>query len=170
MLWVILGACACACPVAFYKFSTGLAFRICWYIFMVAPLGMARPAYVQHAGNQSQHSNSSYAQLSELTTRIDSVRSRLFMLETKLKPVAEEITGLHARIDSLATDLKSLAEQHKSGRLVNINEYNDKRTTYVSLVDRHNYLVDHITTDLKTRDDLLKQVSILVEQYNTLLR
>jgi TolA-binding protein len=167
VLWVFLGACACACPVAFYKFSTGRAFKICWYIVMFAQLGTGRTAYV-HMANQSQQSNSSYAQLSDLKARIESGRSRLTMLETQLKPVDEEITGLNSRIKSLATDLKTLAEQNKSGH--HIDEYNSKRTTYLSLVDRQNYLVGYIANDVKTRNALWQQDNILVDEYNALLK
>jgi hypothetical protein len=130
----------------------------------------------------SQNSTSSYvpstnpayrpqsSQLSELKVRIDSGRSRITMLETKLKPAFDELNILKTQMEPLASELKSLDDKRKAGIYIDISDYNSKVDRYNSLLSRQRSLIAANSTDFQTYDDLVKQDSELVARYNAIKR
>jgi len=123
-----------------------------------------------YGSSSSSVPSSKRSQLSDLKAQIDSGRSRIAMLETQLQPVIKELTSLNGRTETLAAELKSLAEQQKSGLDIDIDGYNAKVKTHNALLSRHRALLAANSSDLQTYEDLEKQDSVLVEQYNALLR
>jgi len=133
--------------------------------------------------SSSQNSRSSYAtptsshapsyqssQLADLKARIESGRSRMAVLETQLQPVIEELKSLDARMEPLAAELKSLDEQHKDGLQIDIDDYNAKVKDYNAMLRKRQALLSANRKDLEAYDDLVKQDSVLVDQYNALLK
>ena len=114
--------------------------------------------------------SSQSSQLSALKARIDSGRSRMAELKTQLQPVIDEITSLNAQMETLKAELKSLDEQQKSGLQIDIDDYNAKVKTHNGLLAKHRALIAANSTDLKAYDDLVDQDSVLVKQYNALLK
>lgn len=114
--------------------------------------------------------SSQVSQISDLKARIDSGRSRITMLETKLKPAIDELTTLKNQMEPLAVDIKALNDQHKAGMSIDVDGYNSKVDTYNSLLSRQRALTAANSTDYQTYEDLLKQDSALVAQYNALQR
>jgi len=109
-------------------------------------------------------------QLSELKARIDSGRARMAPLKTQLQPVIDEITSLDAQIETLEAELKSLDEQQKAGIHIVIDDYNAKVKAHNSLLAKERALIAANKSDLKTYADLAEQDSVLVKQYNALLK
>jgi len=128
--------------------------------------------YTPPTSNDSDSAASSpqSSQLSDLKARIESGRSRMTILKTELQPTIEKLTTLNARMDALAAELKSLDEQQKAGLQINISDYNAKVKAYNALLKKRRALIAANRTNLQTYDDLLKQDSVLVDQYNALLR
>jgi len=170
-----------------YRFLGKLPLRNVDRWHLGVPLGIAATAIVAMILigmiNSSQNSNSSPAppassyasssrssQLSDLKARIESGRSRIAMLKSQLQPAIEEITSLDVRIETLAAELKSLDEQHKAGRQIDIDDYNAKVKAHNALLSRRRFLIIANSNDLETHDDLIKQDSVLVKQYNALRR
>jgi septal ring factor EnvC (AmiA/AmiB activator) len=123
----------------------------------VPPVGISAPS-------------SQSAELSNLKARIESSRSSIAMLKQQLQPGLEEITSLDVRIETLTAELKSLDEQHKAGRQIDINGYNAKVKAHNALLSRRRFLMIANRNDLEAYDDLIKQNSVLIKQYNALLR
>ena len=109
-------------------------------------------------------------QLSELKARIDSGRSRGEMLKRKLEPVIEQLTSLNAKMDALDAELKALDEQQKAGLRINVRNYNTKVKAYNTLLKKQQALIAANRADLQAYDDLVKQDSDLVDQYNALIK
>ena len=135
--------------------------------------------------SSSQNSSSSYSpstssttsayhpqnpQLDDIKRQIDSGRSRMATLDAKLIPVAAELNILNAQMAPLAADLKSLNAQQKSGTYIDVNNYNTKVDTYNTLLARRRALIAANNADFQTYEDLAKQNSVLVEQYNAAQR
>jgi hypothetical protein len=126
---------------------------------------------VSSAPSRSGYAPSSQSsQVSALKARIDSGRSRMAELKTQLQPVIDEITSLNAQMETLKAELKSLDEQQKSGLQIDIDDYNAKVKTHNGLLAKHRGLIAANSTDLKSYDDLVDQDSVLVKQYNALLK
>ena len=70
----------------------------------------------------------------------------------------------------LCAELKSLAEQHKSGIEIDVDDYNAKVKTHNELLRSHRALTAANKSDFETYDDLEKQDSVRVDQYNALLK
>jgi len=121
-------------------------------------------------GSDSSASSSQSSQLSDLKSRIESGRSRLAILRTELEPAMEKLTSLNARMKTIDARLNSLDEQQKAGVQINISDYNAKVKAYNALLKKRRALIAANSTNLQTYEDLLKQDSILVDQYNALLR
>jgi hypothetical protein len=109
-------------------------------------------------------------QLSELKARIDSGRSRGAILKAKLEPVIEQLANLHAKMNTLDAELNALDEQHKAGIRINIRNYNAKVKAYNTLLNKQQALIAVNRPDLQAYDDLIKQDSDLVDQYNALIK
>lgn len=128
----------------------------------------------ENSNISSAPSTSSYAtssqssQLSALKARIDSGRSQIKVLETQLQPIIDEITSLNAQMETLKTELKSLDEQQKAGIQIDIDDYNTRVNTHNALLARHRALIAANSSDIQPHDELIKQDSVLVEQYNAL--
>jgi len=129
---------------------------------------IAPPATAPAASNLWTSSRS--AQLSGLHARIDAGRSRIKTLETKLQPIFNELESLKVRMDPLEASLKVLDTKYKSGVQIDINDYNTIVKSYNLLLERQRALIAANGADMQTYDDLSKQDSALVEQYNGLLR
>jgi hypothetical protein len=110
------------------------------------------------------------AELSALKARIDSGRSQMAVLKTQLQPVIDEITSLNSQMVTLKAELKSLDEQQKAGVRIDIDDYNAKVKAHNALLAQQRALIAANKTDLKTYDDLQDQDSVLVKQYNTLVK
>jgi hypothetical protein len=127
-------------------------------------------SYAPAATSSNGSVSTTRSQLSDLKARIDSGRSQSAALKTQLLPVIDELTRLNGRIEALATELKSLAEQHKAGLEIDIHDYNAKVKTHNALLSKHRVLLTANKNDLHIYEDLEKQDSVLVEQYNSLLK
>ena len=92
------------------------------------------------------------------------------MLETQLQPVIEELTSLNARMKVLAAELKSLDAKKEAGFPIDIDYYNAKVETHNALLAKERALIAANSSDLKTYNDLVEQDSVLVKQYNALLK
>ena len=112
------------------------------------------------------------SQLSDLKARIDSGRLRIATLEAQIKPAAEELTRLNARMDPLAAEIKSLKEQQDAGTFPRSTSpsYNSKVKEYNALLAGHRQVRDANSADFQAYDELQKQDSDLVKQYNALLK
>jgi hypothetical protein len=143
-------------------------------VLFVCAISSSQNSTSSYAPSTSSTSPSGYSsetsQLSDLKARIDTGRERIAMLETKLKPVFDQLNALKTQMEPLAADLKSLEEQHNSGSIIDINSYNAKVDFYNSLVAKHRRLIEENKTDLQTYEDLLKEDSTLVAQYNAAQR
>jgi hypothetical protein len=110
------------------------------------------------------------AEPSALKARIEAGRSQMAVLKSQLQPVIDEITTLNAQMETLKAELKSLDQQQKSGLQIDIDDYNAKVKTHNALLAKQRALITANRTDLKTYDDLVDQDSVLVKQYNALLK
>jgi hypothetical protein len=108
--------------------------------------------------------------LSDLKARIDAGRARLNMLESQLQPVTDELGSLNARMETLASELKSLDRQHTAGLRIDTDDYNAKVVTYNALLSRHRALLAANSSDFQLYKELAQQDKDLVAQYNALLR
>ncbi|MDZ4345262.1 MAG: hypothetical protein U1E51_22810 [Candidatus Binatia bacterium] len=114
--------------------------------------------------------SSERSQMSALKARIESGRSRMADLKTQLQPVIEEFTRLNAQMETLKAELKSLDEQQKAGIQIDVDDYNAKVKTHNELLAGHRALIAANSADIQTHDDLAEQDSVLVKQYNSLLK
>jgi hypothetical protein len=73
-------------------------------------------------------------------------------------------------MDTIDAELKSLHGQQKAGLQINISDYDAKVKAYNALLKKRRALIAANRTNLQTYDDLLKQDSALVDQYNALLK
>jgi hypothetical protein len=109
-------------------------------------------------------------ELSALKARIETGRSQMAALRTQLQPILDEITTLNAQMETLKAELKSLDQQQKAGLQIDIDDYNAKVKTHNALLAKQRALVATNRTDLNSYDDLVDQDSVLVKQYNALLK
>ncbi len=116
-------------------------------------------------GTSSQRSG-----LSSLKDRIDSGRAQMTALKAHLQPVIDGITALNAQMEPLKAELKSLDEQQKAGVQIDIDGYNAIVKEHNALLAKQRKLIAANSADLKTYDDLVDQDSVLVKQYNELLK
>lgn len=111
------------------------------------------------------------SQLSDLKARIDSGRLQMTQLKTQLQPVLDELTRLSSQVKAIKTELDLLDEQQKAGIIqINVDDYNAKVKTHNALLAKQQALVTANKSDLTTYDDLVEQDSVLVKQYNALLK
>jgi hypothetical protein len=94
----------------------------------------------------------------------------MVILKTELQPAIQKLTSLNARMDAIDGELKSLDAQQKAGLLINISDYNAKVKAYNALLKKRRALIAANRTNLQAYDGLLKQDSVLVDQYNALLK
>ena len=73
-------------------------------------------------------------------------------------------------MDPIGSKLKLLDAQYKSAAQIDIEAYNTMVESYNALLERQRGLVAANRADMQTYDDLSKQDSALVDQYNALLR
>jgi hypothetical protein len=116
------------------------------------------------------YDNSRRSLLSSLKDRIDSDRSRMANLESQLQPVIDELTILNARMETLASDLKSLDRRHNMGIQIDVDDYNAKVDTYNRLLSRHRALRAANSSAFQLYEKLVEEDKALVAQYNALLR
>lgn len=110
------------------------------------------------------------AQLASIKSQIDSGRTRMADLKPELDPVIDELTSLKNRMEPLDSELKSLDVRRKAGESIDIDDFNAKVETYNSLVARRRALFNTHSAGLQTYEELEKQDSTLVDQYNALLK
>src|SRR5439155_625225 len=100
-----------------------------------------------------------------LKARIESGRSRIAMLEPQLQPVVKELTGLNERIETLAAELKSLDEQHKTGLQIDIDNYNAKVKAHNALLSRHRALIVANSHAVRRITEILERMGIEVVDF-----
>lgn len=118
----------------------------------------------------SAGSSDNEPRLARIKSQIDSGRARIADLKLELDPVIDELTSLKSRMEPLDSELKSLDVQRKAGESIDIDAFNSKVETYNSLVARRRALFNAHSADLETYQELEKQDSALVDQYNALLK
>jgi len=126
------------------------------------------PRSVQSATRYAPSSRTS--QVSSLKSQIESGRSRLAMLKTQLQPVTDELSSLNAQMERLAAELRSLDEKQRAGLRIDVNDYNAKVDSHNAILSKHRALLSANRVDLEAYDGLIKQDSVLVDQYNALLK
>ncbi len=92
------------------------------------------------------------------------------VLDSTLRPVIADITELDTRIETLAAELKHLDDQKNSGLDVDVSDYNAKVEAHNQILTRRNALFSANQANLRTYENLSKQDSEWVDQYNALLR
>ena len=135
-----------------------------------SPNSSYAPSTTSNSGTSSALTTSVRSQLADLKTQIDSGRSRMAMLKTQLQPAIQELNKLNAQMDTLKGELQSLDEQQKAGVQIDIEDYNSKVKAHNALLSRHRALTAANSSDFQTYHDLEKQDSVLVDQYNALLK
>jgi hypothetical protein len=125
---------------------------------------------VSLSSTPSPSSGSRSSQLSTLKSQIDAGRSRHAALEKQLQSAIDEMTDLDRRMKSLKNELTSLDERQRFQGSIDIDDYNARVDVYNGLLAKRRALFYTHSADLKTLDDLEKQDSALVTQYNALLR
>jgi hypothetical protein len=123
------------------------------------------PSYTPGSAPSSRNS-----QLTSLKAQIDSGRSRHAVLEKQLQPVVDELATLSAQMKSLRSELEALDESQRRGESMDIENYNSEVETHNDLLARYRALFSANRADLETLDNLEKQDSALVNQYNALLK
>lgn len=118
----------------------------------------------------SAGSSDNEPRLASIKSQIDSGRARIADLKLELDPVIDELTSLKNRMEPLDSELQSLDVQRKAGESIDIDAFNSKVETYNSLVARRRALFNAHTADLEAYQELEKQDSALVDQYNALLK
>jgi hypothetical protein len=132
--------------------------------------GPATPPTDDSTSSTSTESSDSQTHLASIKSQIGSGRARMADLKLELDPVIDELTSLKNRMEPLDSELKSLDEQRKAGESIDVDDFNSKVETYNSLVVRRRALYNAHTADLQTYQELEKQDSALVHQYNDLLK
>lgn len=115
-------------------------------------------------------STSRSSQLATLKARINRGREQSSSLESQLQPVITQLTDMNEQLKKLAAELKTLDEQNKTGLPVDANEYNAKVEIHNHILAKRKALVAANREDLQKYDELLKQDSALVHEYNGLLK
>jgi chromosome segregation ATPase len=132
--------------------------------------GVAATPVDDSTSSTNSGSSDNQSKLAAIKSQIDSGRSRIANLKIELDPVIDELTSLKTQMEPLDAELKELDRQRKAGESINIDEFNSKVDTYNSLVARRRALFNAHSSDLQTYEDLEKQDSSLVDQYNALLK
>jgi molecular chaperone DnaK len=110
------------------------------------------------------------SQLSNIKSQIDAGRSRHAALEKELQPVTVELASLSERMKRLKAELNSLEGRNSAGGPADIAYYNAKVDDHNGLLARYRSLLSANSADMQTLEDLEKQDSALVNQYNALLK
>jgi hypothetical protein len=132
--------------------------------------GLAATPIDNSAPSTNSGSSDNQARLATIKSQIDSGRTRIADLKIELAPVIDELTSLKERMDPLDLELNALDRRRKAGESIDIDDFNSKVETYNSLVGRRRTLFNAHSADLQTYEDLEKQDSTLVDQYNALLK
>jgi septal ring factor EnvC (AmiA/AmiB activator) len=119
---------------------------------------------------QSAASVARASKLSSLKARIDQIRAQTSALDSQLQPVISELTDMNEQLKKLAADLKALDDQNKAGSPIDINDYNVKVKVHNQILEKRKALLAANHDDLQRYDDLSKQDSALVDEYNGLLK
>jgi hypothetical protein len=115
-------------------------------------------------------SNTNSSELADIKSRIDAGRARMETFKAQLDPVITETSTLKDQMNPLEAELKSLDERRKAGEPIDIDGYNSKVKSYNELLRRRRALLAANHNDIEAYQDLIKQDSTLVAQYNALLR
>ena len=132
--------------------------------------GLAATPIDNPAPSTNSGSSDNQARLATIKSQIDSGRTRIADLKIDLGPVIDELTSLKERMDPLDSELNALDRRRKAGESIDIDDFNSKVETYNSLVGRRRALFNAHSADLQNYEDLEKQDSTLVDQYNALLK
>jgi hypothetical protein len=131
--------------------------------------GLSSGFTISNCRNDAPRASAS-AELSALKARIESGRSQMAVLKKQLQPATEEITSLNAQMETLEAELKSFDEQQKAGNQIDIDRYNAKVRAHNALLAKQRALIATNSSDLQTYNDLVTQDSVLVKQYNALVK
>jgi uncharacterized protein involved in exopolysaccharide biosynthesis len=120
--------------------------------------------------SSSSESSDAEVRLASLKSQIDAGRAKMSSLKSELDPVIDEMTSLNNQIDPLDTEIKSRNRQLDNGESIDMDDYKSKYKRYNALFERRKSLFSAHSADIQTLDDLEKQDSALVHQYNTILK
>jgi hypothetical protein len=132
--------------------------------------GLAATPIDASSSSTDSGTSENQTQLASIKSQIDSGRARMADFKVELDPVIDELTSLKNRMEPLDSELKSLDGRRKAGESIDIDDFNSKVETYNSLVARRRALFNTHSADLQTYEELEKQDSTLVDQYNALLK
>jgi anti-sigma28 factor (negative regulator of flagellin synthesis) len=134
------------------------------------PSSLAARPVDSPASSMDSGSSDNQTRLAAIKTQIDSGRSRISALKLELDPVIDELTRLKSQMEPLDSELNHLDRQRKAGEAIDMEDFNSKVEAYNSLVARRRTLFNAHKADLQTYEELQKQDSALVDQYNALLK
>jgi hypothetical protein len=132
--------------------------------------GVATQSIDNSSPSSSSESSDAEVRLASLKSQIDAGRAKMSSLKSELDPVIDEMTSLNNQIDPLDTEIKSLNRQLDNGESIDMDDYKSKYKRYNALFERRKSLFSAHSADIQTLDDLEKQDSALVHQYNTILK
>ena len=118
----------------------------------------------------SPPSSSRNSQLFSLKAQIDAGRTRHAVIEQQLQPVVDELARMKAQLSSLKTELEALDASERRGLTIDVENYNSEVNVHNALLARYQALLSTNKADLETLDNLENQDSVLVNQYNALLK
>jgi len=137
------------------------------------PQQSSRPAYYTPQPSAPAYNppvSYKQTQISALKSRIEANRAQLDLMATRLKPVFAEAESLKSQMEGIESVLKSLDAQNNTGVPINVNDYNTRVGTYNDLLARRKALIDANSADYAVYQNLVKQDSDLVDEYNALLK
>ena len=108
------------------------------------------------------------ANLTALGQRIDAGRARITSIETRLKPIVDELDSLTARIKQLEAEIKALDQQQADGIDIDTHRRSSLYDEYDRLFKKRRALVEANSSDFKVYKDLLKADDDLMEQWKAL--
>ena len=89
-------------------------------------------------------------------------------LESRLKPVMDEISGIDDQMKPLKSEIDSLKSQQEEGTEIDTDHYNSLIDDYNSLLRRKTALVQANSTDFDTYESLSKEDESMMEQWKAL--
>ena len=85
-----------------------------------------------------------------------------------MEPVSQELSKLNGQMEALSAQLKLLDANQRAGLRIDVDDYNAKVNLHNAILSKHRALFAANESDFNTYDDLIKQDSVLVDQYNAL--
>lgn len=73
-------------------------------------------------------------------------------------------------MEALSAQLKLLDANQSAGLRIDVGDYNAKVNLHNAILSKHRALFSANENDFNTYDDLIKQDSVLVDQYNAVLK